>query len=303
MRSPFAYTPRTGPLQLASPSAAIAYLGALVTVAFLYSSPLVLIATGAAAVVAGRLAGAGAAVRAGLRMGLALALLIAAVNALLVNRGETVLARLGDLPILGQVDITAQALLDGLGMGLRAFVTIVAFAVYSACVDPDRVLRALRPLAGRSALTATLVSRLLPVAAADGGRLRDAARLRGRGAAKVGPAAMARRLLAGSFDRAVDVAATLELRGYGLDAPAAMRRRSRSRYDRRFYAIAAAVLVAAIVGKAIGADDFHAYPTTQIGTGPLTLALCGLLLLAGLAPIRRKPARRRGSRRLEPARV
>ena len=122
---------------------------------------------------------------------------------------------------------------------------MVVFAVYSACVDPDRVLRALRPLAGRSALTATLVSRLVPVAAADAARLRDAAALRGPGAAAVGKAALARRLLAGSLDRAVDVAATLELRGYSLDGAARRaRRRERSRYDRRFYLVGAVVLVA-----------------------------------------------------------
>ncbi len=55
MRSPFAYTPRSGPLQAASPGAAVAYLGALVAVAFLYSSPLVLAAAGAGAALAGRL--------------------------------------------------------------------------------------------------------------------------------------------------------------------------------------------------------------------------------------------------------
>ncbi len=129
--------------------------------------------------------------------------------------------RLGEWPLLGQVDVTAEAIAAGAVLGLRAAVAMVAFAVYSACVDPDRVLRALRPIAGRSALTATLVSRLVPVAAADAARLRDAGRLRGPAAAPVGRAPLARRLLAGSLDRAVDVAATLELRGYGLDAPRA----------------------------------------------------------------------------------
>ena len=86
MRSPFAYTPRRGPLQAASPGAAVAYLGALVAVAFLYSSPLVLLAAGAAAVLAGRPRRRRArAVRAALRMGLALALLIVVVNALVVE--------------------------------------------------------------------------------------------------------------------------------------------------------------------------------------------------------------------------
>ena len=46
MRSPFAYIPRRGPLQSARPGAAVAYLGALVVVAFLYSNPAVLVAAG-----------------------------------------------------------------------------------------------------------------------------------------------------------------------------------------------------------------------------------------------------------------
>jgi energy-coupling factor transport system permease protein len=322
MRSPFAYVPRPGPLQSASPGAAVAYLGALVAVAFLYSSPLVLVAAGAGAYLAGSLAGARDAVRAALRMSVTLALLIVAVNALVVDRGETVLLRLGDWPLLGQVDVTAEALASGAVIGLRAAVAMIAFAVYSACVDPDRVLRALRPVAGRSALTAALISRLVPVAAADASRLRDAARLRGPAAAPLGRATMARRLLAGSLDRAVDVAATLELRGYSLAAPDAARGgvlgrwsdrlrkrgpeqvqierfggaqtskscnlpRRGSRFDGRFYGAGATVLVAAVAGKILGADGFHAYPTIQVGLSPATLALSAVFVLAGLAPWRR----------------
>jgi energy-coupling factor transport system permease protein len=295
MRSPFAYIPRRGPLQSARPGAAVAYLGSLVVVAFLYSNPLVLGAALVAACLAGRLAGATRAVRAGLRMGLGLAILIVVVNGLVVDRGETVLARLGHWPIFGQVDITLEALVAGVSIGLRAAVTMVAFVVYSACVDPDKVLRALRPVAARSALTATLVSRLVPVAAADAARLRDAAQLRGPGAAAVGKGPLARRLLAGSLDRAVDVAATLELRGYSLGGPRGARRREPSRFDARFYAVAAAVLVAAIAGKVAGADDFRSYPTIEIGLGPATLAVSAIVLAGGLAPWRRE--RRRVGRR------
>ena len=297
MRSPFAYTPRPGLLQATSPGAAVAYLGSLTLVAFLYSSPIVLVAAGLAAALCGRLAGAGGAVRAAVRIGLAVAVPIVVVNALVVSRGETVLARLGEWPLLGRVDVTAEAIADGAVFGLRAVVVMIAFAVYSACVDPDRVLRALRPLAGRSALTATLVSRLVPVTAADAARLRDARRLRGPGAAQVGRADMARRLLAGSLDRAVDVAATLELRGYGLDSPHARSHRRRSRHDRRFLAVGAAVLVAAVGGKLLGADAFGAYPTVELGSGAATLALAGLVLLAGLAPLRRAPRRPAGEAR------
>ena len=321
MRSPFAYIPSRGPLQSASPGAAVAYLGALVVVAFLYSDPLVLAAVGVAAALAGVLAGARAAVRAAIWLGLAIAVPIVVVNALVVNRGETVLARLGEWPLLGQVNVTAEAIADGAVFGLRAVVVMIAFAVYSACVDPDRVLRALRPVAGRSALTATLISRLVPVAAADAARLRDAGQLRGPGAAPLGRATMIRRLLAGSLDRAVDVAATLELRGYSLTrlnaarggvlgrldrvthkqvgpqhqppcvlpplGPGRVRKGFKTRYDARFYATGLIVLIAAIAGKLLGVDGFHAYPTIQIGLSPATVALSALIVLAGLAPRRR----------------
>jgi len=285
MRSPIAYTPRSGPLQTASPGAAVAYLGALCVVAFAYSSPVVLLAVGVAVTMAGVLAGAGTAVRGAFRLGLLIALPIVIVNALVVNRGETVLARLGDWPLLGQVDITAEALAEGAILGLRVLSVMIAFAVYTACVDPDRVLRALRPVARHSALTATLVSRLVPVAAADASRLRDAARLRGPGAADAGVAPLARRLLAGSLDRAVDVAATLELRGYGLEPPRrALSSYRPSRFDRRFYATVGLVLLAATAGKLLGADDFHAYPTIHLSVNGTALAVVAVLLLSGLAP-------------------
>lgn len=301
MRSPFAYTPRRGPLQAASPAAAVTYLGALVAVAFLYESPLVLAAVGVAAALAGVLARVRRAVVAATKLGLLIALPIVVVNAIVVNRGETVLLRLGEWPLFDRVDVTAESIADGAIFGLRAVVVMIAFGVYSACVDPDRVLRALRPLAGRSALTAALISRLVPVAAADAARLRDARELRGPAAAPVGRAPLLRRLMMGSLDRAVDVAATLELRGYALTAPdaargggsrsaqgpALVRGRFKSRYDARFYAVGAVVLIAAIAGEIAGADQFSAYPTISVGLGPTTRAVALVVALAGLAPWRR----------------
>jgi energy-coupling factor transport system permease protein len=102
---------------------------------------------------------------------------------------------------------------------------------------------------------------------------------------------LARRLLAGSLDRAVDVAATLELRGYGLNALPAARARSRSRYDARFYAVALALTAVAIGGKAVGAGGFHEYPAVTMDADSLTLAPAILVALSGLAPLRRKPRR------------
>jgi energy-coupling factor transport system permease protein len=260
----------------------MAYLGALAAVGFIYSSPIVLIAAGVATALAGVAAGAGRAVRASLRLALPLLVFMVLVNVLVSHRGDTVLIRGWEIPVLGNTDVTLESLAAGATIGLRVVAVVLVFAVYSACVDPDRVLRALRPVARRSAMTAGLVTRMVPLAAADGARLREATALRGPGAEPVGRAAMARRLVEGSLDRAVDVAATLELRGHSLAVRPRMRR-ERSRDDLPLYVTGIALLVAALAARIAGAGAFDAYPRIEMGIGALTLALCAALIgLAGV---------------------
>jgi energy-coupling factor transport system permease protein len=282
VRSPLAYTPGRSPLHRANPGAVIAYLGALAVVGFVYSSPLVLIAAAAATALAGIAAGAGRAVRASLKLAVSLLIFMVLINVLVTHRGETILIRGWDVPVIGNTDVTLESLAAGAAIGLRVVAVVLAFAVYSACVDPDRVLRALRPLARRSAMTAGLVTRMVPLAAADGARMREAIALRGPGAEPVGRPAMARRLVEGSLDRAVDVAATLELRGHSLGIRP-QRRRERSRDDLPLYLTGAAILGAGLVARVAGAGAFDTYPRIEMGTGALTLALCAALI--GLAAV------------------
>ena len=286
MRLALAYRPSSGPLQSAAAPAALLFTWSFAIAAFVSASPIVFAGAGAAVAVIAFRAGATRAFTGALRWGLGLGVLLVAVNGLVTHRGATVLARLGDWPLLGRVDVTLESLAEGGVIALRVLVVLAAFAVYSACVDPDRVLRLLRPLASRSALTATLVARMVPLAAADAARLREAAALRGPGAVPVGRSAMVRRLVAGSLDRAVDAAATLELRGYGADTPASASgsHLGRSRWDRRFLACGAAVLAASIAGRALGLGDFDAYPELVVEAGPGTLALATLMPVLAWVP-------------------
>jgi energy-coupling factor transport system permease protein len=295
MRSPLAYVPRSTPLGDAGALAATAYLGAFAVVALAYSNPIVLAGAGAGVVVAGAVAGAGRALRASARWGLTLGIFIVAVNGLVSQRGETVLVHGLWLPLLGDTDVSAEALAEGGVLALRIAVVLMAFAVHSACVDPDRVMRLLRPVARRSALTATLVARLVPLAAADYARVGEGAVLRGPAAAPVGRAALARRLVAGSLDRAVDVAATLELRGYALGAPRSARGGHRSRHDTRFLAAAGAIAGMAIAARLAGAGGFDAYPGVDLDAGAPTLILSAAIpALAALPFLRARRRRRRG---------
>ena len=297
MRSALAYIPRPGRLQAASVPAAALYLGSLALVAFLHSNPIVLAGAGAAVAAVGLAAGARAALALSLRWGIWLGVAIVAVNVIATDRGETVLVRGYDVPVLGSMDVTLESLAGGAVLAERILVVTMAFAVWSACVDPDRVLRIVRRIARHSALTATLVSRMAPVAAGDLARLREAAALRGPGASPAGRAALARRLVAGSLDRAADVAATLELRGYALPGRAASAPARRSRHDRRFACAGLAILAGGVATKLAGLGGFDPYPEVAMDAGVATLLLAAALPLVAILPFVRLRPRPLGMRR------
>lgn len=278
--SPIAYVPRRETVQTASLAPVTLYLGAYLLVCFFSSDPMVLIAATFGAAIAGYGCGAARAVDFSLKLGGFLALTMIVVNALVTSRGATVLARLGDWPLLGQVDVTAEAIAAGAVIGLRVMGTMVVIGIWSACVDPDRILQAVHGVARRSALTATLISRLVPLAATDYARIGEAATLRGPGATPVGRSAMAHRLLAGSLDRAVDVAATLELRGYGKSGQSVRFKPVPSRYDRRFWLAGGILMAIALAELFFGSGRFDTYPEISYSIG-VEGPLAAIAFLAG----------------------
>ena len=297
MNAMLAYAPRRGPLGAARPWIAAVYLAPLAVIAFTFANPLVLLAAGTAAAGAGIAAGAGRSIAQPLRWSVGLAVMVVAVNAIASQRGDTVLFRGSELPVIGRIDITLEALAEGGVLALRILVALLVFAVWSACVDPDRMLRAVRPFAARSALTATLVSRLVPTAAADGARMAEAGRLRGPAAAPVGRAALVRRLVAGALDRSVDIAATLELRGYGLGIRSRLPRHRREPGEGALLAAGVAGLVAIALAAASGIASFDAYPRVAIELGPETLLFALAVPAFALAPLLPDVLRERRLRR------
>jgi energy-coupling factor transport system permease protein len=208
--------------------------------------------------------------------------LFAVINPLLTREGLTVVARLGGVGPLGEVDVTREALIYGALLGLRALAVIAACALYAAAVDPDGVLRLFRRAGFRSALTATLATRMVAVLAADGRRLADGQRCRpDRGASRL---ALVRAVAAGALDRATDVAAALEVRGYGGARRPSRERRAWSRHDVAFGASAAVVLAVGVGGAIAGVAGVDPYPLTRIDWGGGVVAMSALLLIAALAP-------------------
>jgi energy-coupling factor transport system permease protein len=284
------YRRLASPLHAARPAAATAWCAALGTVALLYDHPLVLAAVLAAAVAGGVAAGVGPALARAARFAVPLGILIALINPLVDHNGLTLLIRGNDVPLLpgGRTDVTLEAVAYGGIFGLRAVALIACSAVYAAAVDPDEVLRGFRRVSFRSALTATLATRMHGVLARDAARLAEAQRC--RTGAPPPRLAIVRAVAAGALDRAVDVAAALEVRGYGAARRPAARRRPWSRHDLAFAAAALAVLALGIAARVANVAPFEPYPQLHTALGAPEVALAAGVVALALLPF----AERRG---------
>ncbi|HEV2997832.1 MAG TPA: energy-coupling factor transporter transmembrane component T [Solirubrobacteraceae bacterium] len=315
-RAPF-YRRLPTPLHAARAGVGALWAGALCGAALLVYHPLALIALTLAVLGAAAWAGVGREAGRALRTGLIVALPIVTVNVLVSREGLTVFARLGDLGPFGQGDLTVEALVYGAVIALKVTLLILITTLASLTIDPDELLRALRRLSFRSALTASLATRMVPLLAADAQRLAEAQRTRPGGAPRGarGRVLLLGALVGGSLDRAMDVAATLELRGFaaassfgfprfspssdsGLGSRLRWRWRRRerprqagrlrrpwSRHDLAFAASGLAVLALALAGRLTDVASFEAYPLLQMRLDAVTVALCAALVVAVLLPM------------------
>jgi energy-coupling factor transport system permease protein len=272
---------RPSPLHAARAWVGAVWCTTLGLVALSIEQPLVL------GVLLASVVGAAFAARAGRRVALALAwgvpfaLAIALINTLVTRDGVTVIVRGFGLPVLGQTDITLEALAYSAILGLRFLIVIGCAGLLAACVDPDELLRAVRRVSVRSGVTAAVATRLVPVLARDARRLAEARRTVGAdGERRV---AVLRAVTAGALDRATDVAATLEVRGFALARRPGRERRPWSRHDLAFAASAVALAALGVAAEIEGWNAFATIPRLgpALGGEPLLLAgaLAGCVLL------------------------
>jgi energy-coupling factor transport system permease protein len=286
---------RTGSaLHVTRTGVGLAYCAALALPALVFQSPLVLSASLIGLLAAARLARVGGELARAAVLAVPLALLVTAINPLVSQQGLTVLVDGPIVPVLGNVDVTLEALVFGVVAGLRVLDVILAFALYSACVDPDRILRLVGRIAPRSALTASLATRAVPLLGRDGRRLAEAYTLRSawRPAEclrdRVERAAtLTRALGAGALERSVELAAALEVRGYGALGRFPATTSPWSRHDLAFAFAAGALVVLCIGGRIAGLAAFDPYPLLELAAGPADIAFSAALVVVALAPFRR----------------
>jgi energy-coupling factor transport system permease protein len=286
MQATFIYRRLASPLHAVRATVGAAWTLALIAAALSSDNPLVLGVLTVAIVLAGACAGVGRQLVRWLRVALIVALPIVVVNVLASHEGLTVFARLGDLGPFGQGNLTVEALVYGAVIALKVSIVMLTTTLASLAVDPDELLRVVRRLSFRSALTASLATRMIPVLASDARRLAEAQRTR-PDALRAGARARVRLLSAivgSSLDRAMDVAATLELRGFAGARRAPRRTSPLSRHDLAFAASALALVALALAAGPGGVAAFGAYPELSFGSLLEALVLSSLVAAMVLIP-------------------
>jgi len=282
-----AYRRRASPLHAARAGCGAIYAVGLLAGAVILDHPVELVVLLAAIAIAAGLAGIGRDLRRSVLPMLIAIVAIAALNALISRNGLTVVARLGEVPPFGQIDITLEALAYGAVLGLQLFIAVSVGMLATATIDPDELLRIFRRVSLRLAVTAALATRIVPVLEADARRLAEARRCRppaGKGDPRQGRLAIVRATTTGALDRALDVAATLEVRGYALLRRPPRRRRPLSRHDIAFAASGVGLTALATGARLDGIASFTADPLVHMALGAPELGLAVALLAVALGP-------------------
>ena len=148
------------------------------------------------------------------------------------------------VPVLGVIDVTTEELAGAALNALRLIAVGLAFTAYALLIDHDRLLAA-ATFARRSALAVALATRLVPTLQRDAVALVES--IRGRGVPVAGLRAHARLLsplVAGSLERAVNLAEAMEARGFGRAVVTRAPRPAWRSVDRLAVAMAVALVVA-----------------------------------------------------------
>lgn len=144
------------------------------------------------------------------------------INPIVNSRGITVLFRMSEIPVLGDIKITLEALVFALMLMFKLINTVFLFVFFNLCVEPDRFFNLMAVVAPRSAMTATLTAKMVPSMIESTKRIAEVQMTRG---VQLDSKSLLKRisngwpfikiLLFSSLEGSLQTAEALESKGYG----------------------------------------------------------------------------------------
>ncbi|MCC7355784.1 MAG: energy-coupling factor transporter transmembrane protein EcfT [Anaerolineae bacterium] len=206
-----------------------------------------------------------------IKLGLILCAFSVPANALFVHYGDVGLFSLPrSWPVVGG-RITLEAALFGLGNGLSLLALLLVFAVFNIAVPPAALLRLVPDFLHQAGVTVAIAIAFVPQMIASVQEIREAQQVRGhrfRGLRDLLPLFVP--LLASGLERAIQLAESMEARGFGNTQQGALAVR---------LVIARVASVAGLLGLALGAFVYAYFPGRR-APGAAALVVSVALLLA-----------------------
>lgn len=217
-----AYREKNNLIHKLHPITSVAYIAVILLLSLIFSHPVyllgLLLAVGTVIVASGNLREW----KPYLLVSLGMIMVIMFVNAVVVQAGSTVLLYGPRVPVLGKIKITMEAICFGAGMGARLLVIISAFCFYTYTIHPDKVLKLCSRFGSKSVLAITLSTRLFPLMIRDVRRITEVQRCRGlnldrgsRWQRVKNRLPIINVLLLSSLERSIQLAESMQARGYG----------------------------------------------------------------------------------------
>lgn len=280
-------------LQSLHPATIIVYLGALLVAALLFSNPLYLAGLLLVIVLAVQSADGLAALEMYLKIGLAMAVMIIAVNSLMGRAGATVVWQGPDVPFLGSIVISLEAICYGAMMSVRLLVVMGIFCLYNLIMHPDKILALLGRFAFKSALVVSLATRMFPALMKQLENIREVQVLRGidfnRGPLKERLKqyfTVVEILLLTSLEDAFEIAEAMQARAFGNGRRSCYRSDIFRPRDLICLAAGLAALALAIYGQIKGFISFSFYPRLDyLFEGPMMLVILIAVLFTLTVPV------------------
>ena len=151
-----------------------------------------------------------------IKLGAVVWLLAIPFNALMLHQGTHILFRLpGNWPLVGGA-ITLEAVLYGVVSGFALWTLLLVFVGFNVAVDASQLLRLMPPFLYQAGVVTSIAVTFMPQMLSSATEIREAQQVRGhrfRGWRDFLPLVMP--LLTTSFERAIQLAESMESRGFG----------------------------------------------------------------------------------------
>ena len=232
-----------------------------------------------------------------------LSIILIVINMLASQHGSHVIISAVGIPVFGNIKLTLESLVFGIGMSLRLLLTISAFAILTLTINPDVLLQSFLALKFpyKTVITTSIATRFIPCLLSDLDNIQDSLKTRGYKINEGGFITRIKKriilfppLLSNSLDRSIQSAEAMESRGFGSKGKKTFYKTIQTTKTDYFFMILSATLILIfLIMWIFNIGSYEYYPSINPITISFTYVFISfLLVLAVISPAILSPVKK-----------